>query len=387
MKVFSINKSNIITKFVPFLLVLGLALPISKGGFILSYLFSYILVIILFFVSEKIKLDKISISLVLFVGVTLAISAFYDSLSSNSYWFLRELIRFPLFLVVLLSFKFLKSEFIKNLTIWFCFLIVFDFVFLFLFKNSYFSKIIISNVAMSGMADYLEAYWRHIGIGGNPNFSSFLYAIFIILGLEFFRKNKRSISMTLCFFILSGLLLAFFLLILTFSRTSLVALFLAMIIIYLKVRYLPYIFAFIFSVFLYLYVDSEFLAKISARLTSFSSFEHRVDMWKELLIYYDLKAAIVGRSLPVHISVTDNDYLYFFFRFGFFVSILLLFTPWYLLFTKISGSVKRLVLGVLVFYYIAAFPGGTLTHPKTYVFLLFMVVLLSNCEDANVDKK
>lgn len=85
-----------------------------------------------------------------------------------------------------------------------------------------------------------------------------------------------------------------------------------MIIIYLKVRYLPYIFAFIFSVFLYLYVDSEFLAKISARLTSFSSFEHRVDMWKELLIYYDLKAAIVGRSLPVHISVTDNDYLYFF---------------------------------------------------------------------------
>ncbi|EHK9049603.1 hypothetical protein RH728_004072 [Vibrio vulnificus] len=371
-------KSRLIESFFPIVLVFGFAIPIAKGGFILSYVYGLFLFFLVIYLSQKIIFRNYSIIFAVSIIILMFLSSFIDSLYSGSYWFLRDFIRFPFYLLFLSGFSFNSRVFSRNICTVLTLLVFVDFVVLFVMAGTPLASIVLKYIAMSGMTDYLEGYWRHIGVGGNPNFSSFIYAIHAIVCIEVLRLQKSSLTKFISFFYMLGLVVSLFLLVLTFSRTSLLAFVVAAILMYFRFKYLPYVAFVILAVVVYLIFAPDFADKLSSRLTSFSSFQNRIDMWIELYTYYDFKAMLLGSALPIHINVVDNDYWFFIFRFGIPVSFLILVSPWVLWFSCRNKDGSKTVLGLLVFYYVAAFPGGTLTHPKSFIFLVMFLALICN---------
>lgn len=364
-------------KLVPFLLVIGLALPIASGGFILSYVFFYLLLTLLLLHCRKIDCDSVVFYCIFIVFFICLLSIVIDALVQDDIWFVREYVRLPFYFSLLFIVNVRFFVFMKSLTFYLSLLCLFDFIILFMFKDSYVSNVIKYAVSMPGMLDYLEGYWRHIGIGGNPNFSSFLYSICIILNiccLQSWWINDES-RLFKCFMFLS-IFISFVLLVVTFSRTSFVALLVAIFISNFRVKYIPFLLVFLFLSGFYLFLEPLFFDKLLARFSSFSSFSHRIDMWVNLLGYFDVKAALFGQALPAEVSVTDNDYLYYIFRYGLVVGVGALLIPWYVLFVIRHDYRFSILFPLLVFFYVSAFPGGSLTHPKTFCFLVILITFI-----------
>ena len=367
-------KSSYNESMLSFLVVFGLALPISFGGFVLSYAYSYLVLfyILLLNKNNDVIIGKNSLIIISILLVSLVTSGFYDSLTAIDYWYLRELIRIPLMLILLVSFNINRDRFLHFLGFYLSLLILCDFVFLYLLSDTGFTLLIKKAVAMSGMTDYLDGYWRHMGLGGNPNFSSFIYAISIIV-LSWLLVSFKHRKLIFILF-LSTAFIALFLLVISYSRTSLVALLLAVFFIYFRLKYLFFIvLLLLFGITFLLFNDSVYESLIT-RFSSFSSFDARVEMWKALIESSGPFTFLFGNALPV--DVVDNDYLYFFYRFGFIVALILLIIPIYIYFQIRYDKYCKLYLCILIFFYVAAFPGGTFTHPKTFFFLIFLSSIL-----------
>lgn len=356
---------------VSFLVVLGLVLPIAQGGFVLSYLYSYFVLFIILLLCSKVKLFLSAGNLVVAsaVFVVLAFSSYIDSLDADGYWYLRELIRIPILIVFLFDFKFDRNFLFRRMALFLSVTVILDFFLLYVLSETLLANIIKSAVAMNGMSDFLEAYWRHIGLGGNPNFSSFIYSISIIFLLWGMVEGELEKKYSIFYFCALGI--AFFLLLISYSRTSLVATSISILLVYFRIKYIPILLLCAVVAFLGLFYEQSMLDSMYSRFSSFSSFDARIKMWDELFQSYNAFTFLFGAALPV--DVVDNDYLYFFYRYGFFVSLIVLSLPIYIGYKLRRDKFFKLYFGVLMFFYIAAFPGGTLTHPKTFFFIIFFV--------------
>ena len=349
-----------------FLVVLGLALPISVGGFVLSYAYSYVVLfyILLLNKNNDVIIGKSSLIIISILLVSLVASAFYDSLTAIDYWYLRELIRIPLMLILLVSFTINRDKFLHLLGLYLSLLILCDFIFLYLLSDTGVSILIKKAVAMSGMTDFLDGYWRHMGLGGNPNFSSFIYSISIIV-LSWLLVSFKHNKLTFIFFLLTTFI-ALFLLVISYSRTSLIALLLAVFFIYFRIKYLIFIFLLLLFGITFLLFNDNVYESLIIRFSSFSSFDARVEMWKALIESYGPLTFLFGSALPV--DVVDNDYLYFFYRFGFIVALILLIIPIYIYFQIKDDKYCKFYLCILIFFYVAAFPGEHLRTRKLFSF-------------------
>lgn len=370
-------------------LLLILILPIAKGGFALVFLFCSIICIIYIGLRANQFRNKFIISIFAFSIIWSLISILITSGELASVWDLREYIRVPLSIVILFYYSKTKFFSLNNLTFGFSLIILFDFFALLVFKDNYFSKLFLQSIAMSGMADYLVGYWRHIGIGGNPNFSAMIYSIFIIISAHLLCM-KPEMNKLIYFkraLIVVSLFVAVFLLFITFSRTGIIALFLSLGLFFIKPKYLPYISMFFIGLFLFIMFnpETELFIKVTQRFSSFSSASARGEHWRQLFVGYDLLKFFFGYKFES--SVIDNDYLYFIYRFGVVLGGLLLILPFYPIFKIQITSTKLMYLNLLVFYYIAALPGGPLSHPKSYFFLLLLGAALVTAKNKKFIKE
>jgi hypothetical protein len=360
-----------VEKFQTLLLLLILITPIAKGGYSLVFVVSALIFLIYVGYRAKQLKNKYILALLAFVCFWSLISISITVNTLESMWDLREYIRVPLSIITLFYFSRHKCFTVSKLVAFLALVIFIDFLFLFIFKDLEFSKLLLRTFAMSGMSDYLDGYWRHIGIGGNPNFSAFIYSIFIIIGVHTLREDNviDRLGIIRKSFIITALPISFFLLVLTFSRSGIIALVFSLSFFFIKPKYFFYLFSLCITIFLIqLYSPNfELFIKFTNRFSSFSSAEARADHWVQLFNNYDLVKFVFGSKFET--SVIDNDYLYFFYRFGLVLGGLLLFLPIYPLFKIKSKSNKRLYLNLIVFYYVAAIPGGPLSDPKTYFFL------------------
>jgi len=356
---------------VPYFGVLILIMPISRGGYTLVFAVSLFCagVYSLFRYQQFKKTNLFFLLFAILLWATASLS--FQSPGFENIWAIREYIRVPIAFVAFLSYSnqsfFNIDKFIRFLAV--C--ILFDYIFLFLFEEFPLSGFVMQEVAMQGMSDYLIGYWRHIGIGGNPNVSSLIYSIFLILVFHRYWKSKiiyHGFYENSFIFLTS--IASFVLLLFTFSRTGILAFLLSMIVFFIRIRYIPQILFFITVLFigLFFYSDIDLFATLARRFTSFSSLDARFEHWTNLASGYSFLDFLFGR--PFESSVIDNDYLYFFYRYGFLLALFLLFVPFVPLFRIRERSNRLMYFHLIIFFYVAAIPGGALSHPKTYFWLL-----------------
>ncbi|MFS1918560.1 hypothetical protein [Vibrio sp. 10N.286.46.E10] len=253
-------------------------------------------------------------------------------------------------------------------------LVLLDFMIFYLWPSGALSKQLMLLVAMPGMNDYLDSYWRHIGIGGNPNVSSLIYAINILIAINILKYNQYyGVNHTFKWFLILSVSISIFLCLMTFSRTGIISCLLA---IYLTINNKIKWSSLLLAVLILSYLSfPELWQPILERFTSFSSLEARTQHWSLLTQNFSIFRLMFGS--PFEVDVIDNDYLYLLFRFGLvflLITVGLLFYIW----GRIGCEVRReLYFSLILFVLISAIPGGPLTSPKIYTFIVLFGSLIA----------
>jgi len=364
--------------FTAFLFIL-LILPFAFGGFVGIYAYSTVLLVyfLFFFSTSKVYRTDFALYSIILITLIAILSAYFTVIFTSNVWYLREFIRLIFIIVFIFTIReTVADETVFNLMPLQLSLIVMIDWFLFNILSEYpISKWMMREIAMNGMHDYLENYWRHIGIAGNPNFSAFIYSIAIIFNLGYLKRHKVRFDL-LSIFIQISLLLSVYLLFISYSRTSLIALVITLFISNFRIRHTSYYILLLMFLPLIFAIDIEYIVSLKNRFSSFSALTHRVDLWKELFMYVDIRAILIGKEM--YVSVVDNDYFYFLYRYGLIAGGMILAMPWIIYNRCRDGKWKELLFPILLFYYISAMVGGPLAHPKTYVFLLFILAIGQN---------
>jgi len=366
-------------RILPFLLVFSLFLPIADHGYAFVFLFNW-LIFLVYVVARAKQLRKKFIIITLFALITWSLFSILASANLlENIWDLREFIRVPLTIIVLFYYSENEGFPADRLLKYFALFILLDFILLYAFSDSNVSKKLLQSVAMSGMADYLDDYWRYIGLGGNPNLSALIYSIFIIISLHVLTAQKlyRDITGPNRLFLYIACGIALFLLIITFSRTGIVALGASLLFFFTRPKYAALVFlgVCVLGIYFAFFLDFDIYDKLIYRFSSFTSMESRISHWELLFSNYSLVQLVFGSKF--YVSVIDNDYIYFIYRFGIFLGALLLLAPLFPLIKIREKNIRYMYFNFVIFFYISAFPGGSLSHPKTYFFLLAFGSMLS----------
>ncbi|WP_162926826.1 hypothetical protein [Vibrio coralliirubri] len=365
-------------------LVTSLILPSGFGGFTAIYLYGFLISITILFQGDNNKVSVRKASFVTLVLFCFLSGAFLNANNVYNLWEYREYIRIPLLISSVFIIKANRISVVKIFIVSMSFVIFADFIFFHLLKNSSISITLNELFLMRGMEVLEGSYWRHIGIGGNPNVSSTIYSITILVFTNFLIFNlARGYLFKLL--VMMVIFLSIYLLLLTYSRTGMVSLLFALSFLLLFNRpklIVPFVLIMTFCLFL---LVPTFFYSLLERFMSFSSFDARIVHWEGLLERYNTFIFLFGSSLNV--SVVDNDYLYFAFRFGFFGFLFLVITPIYVLFKIKDEFLRNTYFSLIVFYYVGAFPGGTLANPKAYIFLVVLGCLSMNSKVSIGEKK
>jgi hypothetical protein len=361
------------------LLAFALLIPFGLGGFSLMYLYGIAVCSMIAIQSfySSINLNKVAISFTIAVFyIFLAVMSSHDITDS---WELREYVRVPIMLVSLYAIYNVDSRAIKIMLYIISLAIIFDFVILALMKGSGIALFVGNILTMRGMTEVQGGYWRHIGIGGNPNVSSIIYSIFIIVSWHMLFYIKSIKFNTFSYIAISiSTIIALYLNVLTFSRTGFIALILSFMFFVKKPLLLLFISLLFCSVLLFVF--PSLFDQIINRFQSFSSFDARLDHWSTLFNNYNFSTFLFGDTM--FLSVVDNDYLYLLYRFGIFGLIISISIPVIVLWNIPNQEFKSTYLHLLVFFGIAAIPGGSIANPKAYLFLVIFGCILSGLGSA-----
>ncbi|WP_462173378.1 hypothetical protein [Pseudoalteromonas xiamenensis] len=369
-----------------FISILAVAGPNFGAGYIFNVIVILSSVIMLLLFAKP----NFGLGVGLFISV-LCISMLTQINSAENILSFRDYSRF-LVLLPLLVVSFLKSyeleasALISPFLYSYLALVLFDFIFLYLLGGNILGNNLYVYFTLPGMGDYIEYYWRHIGIMGNPNYSGGLYSLIILFSLNLLLHKPSSMVKVLTFLLFSISLL---LLIETYSRTAIVSVLVAIAITIgaKNKRKALAITAFLGIVSLLLFAD--WVSFMVARFASFSSFIERIEIWMGLSKNLDWLTLIFGSTADLRI--TDNDYIFFLLRFG---SVCTLF--YFLYFLGAAFKLKNNFYATyykssLVFSFTSGVAGGVFSSPSLS-YLLIVILLMAFCvtpptEEQLINKK
>ncbi|WP_462170225.1 hypothetical protein [Pseudoalteromonas xiamenensis] len=276
-----------------FISILAVAGPNFGAGYIFNVIVILSSVIMLLLFAKP----NFGLGVGLFISV-LCISMLTQINSAENILSFRDYSRF-LVLLPLLVVSFLKSyeleasALISPFLYSYLALVLFDFIFLYLLGGNILGNNLYVYFTLPGMGDYIEYYWRHIGIMGNPNYSGGLYSLIILFSLNLLLHKPSSMVKVLTFLLFSISLL---LLIETYSRTAIVSVLVAIAITIgaKNKRKALAITAFLGIVSLLLFAD--WVSFMVARFASFSSFIERIEIWMGLSKNLDWLTLIFGST-------------------------------------------------------------------------------------------
>lgn len=323
----------------------GLAFPSGIGGYTAQYLWVAAGAVVLL-LTQRLRPRPEAVVL----GGVVAVLGLASAILVQDIWQVREYVRVALFayLFVVLD-EPARQTALRAIVIAVAGLITFDFVVLYLLDVGSLKTLLYQR----GMRGYVDHYWRHVGVLGNPNSSAALYAIAIVAGtasvlrgLVHGRIRKIFVAYSLA---VSALLLP-----LTLSRTAIIATagaVLAMVSLrFNRTRELLLGVAFVLAG---LIAWSTNAWGVQTRFESLTSLVERVSLWRSLLGSVTAGGLIAGSGGDI--SVVDNDLVYFIQNFGLFgtlanylVVVLLLVRMWLAgLRTEMAGlGVLVLLLGI-----------------------------------------
>jgi hypothetical protein len=226
-----------------------------------------------------------------------------------------------------------------------------------------FSRDALLLITNENFKEYVDGYYRYLGIFGNPNVSGVFYA----LAFFYFAENRnisRIVSIAVC-------LMSLYMLILTFSRTAFISLLLAYLITSrLNLRVL--IGLFLGSLTIYYVVAGDLNEIFISRVTDFSSAEDRSDILLGQL--YSMTPVVHLFGTPTLPTVTDNDFLTIYIRFGLFGLLGYLTVACMLIYIIAKTPLYReLKMGLLCIALTSGFAGGALGNPQL-MFVVFLII-------------
>ena len=145
--------------------ILMLIFPVGTYGNIGSYIFIGLILVSGVSVWRVNFENWVVISLFVFVGL------FAVDVTTNGFgWSSREYIFGLLWGFFLIRYPSLdEGVLFRSLLVFLGFMIVADFLFLYLKLIPHFDRMLKEILFRRSMNDYFESYWRHVGLGGNPN--------------------------------------------------------------------------------------------------------------------------------------------------------------------------------------------------------------------------
>lgn len=221
-------------------------------------------------------------------------------------------------------------------------------------------------VANDVFLELIGNYYRYIGVLGNPNTSGILYALVLYFflfcggGNIYFR------------YVFAGV--AFYLLLMTVSRTALISVAIPIIVFSKNRIVLAVFFCILYFGMYYSGDNSGFSEVVDSRVTDFSSGEDRVEIFKSAFEKMSIVEIFFGS--PKIPDVTDNDYLTIFVRFGgvglvMYLSIIAICVQHWILKCRYDLNSQR--IGLILILLISGLGGGGLGSPQ----LIFTTFLLN----------
>lgn len=280
-------------------------------------------------------------------------------------WELRQLAYVLLAAFFLLSIpsQYLVSEnrkLFKFLNYLCVFLIFIDFLVL---NIDYFgvSAVIMGYIVNNNFQNYIDGYYRYLGVLGNPNHSGLFYALLII-----FIGSSSLLPRILKFIACS---IAGYLLIATFSRTAFIALLIGLIV-SIKSKKLFVVFILMLPIAIYL-LPEYLVDMLLSRVNDLSAASERGEILRDNLSIISILDHFFGS--PKIPEVTDNDFLSIYLRFGFFGLLGYLLILLYVVYMHVRfGTLSSLKLGVFFVILVSGLAGGALGNPQLmYVAFLF----------------
>jgi hypothetical protein len=235
-------------------------------------------------------------------------------------------------------------------------------------------------VYMRSLRQYIEHFWRHIGIIGNPNGSAFLYGIYLVVLSFAISRSQFALNRIEKFLLLSVGPVAVFLLTETYSRTNLIAV--ALVACYALIqggagrwRYL-----FVIGVVGVLLFSFGGYERIELRFETLSSGEKRLLHWDALLGGMTFDDVVMGA--PLTAGFTDSDYLFVLLRFGVVGSVAIL----WVLVSLYASARKQGLLGelfsqLMAYGAISGVAMGVFVMPNTGAFLLYLGAVVLSSRD------
>ena len=210
------TKKDIISLLIFFLLVIAISpLEPIRYHFVLSATF-IIGVFILFFGKGNLHVYGIFSALAL-----ISISLIFQNQSINTFNDIKDIFRWVPLLLLVRNFQ-IRIDIFELRFFWLILICtLFDFIVLLLGASEDIRQRWYEAATTTELNIYIGEYYRHIGILGNPNYSSLLYVIFILWLLTYYNQSSGKIWRLLTFTLI---LLNTALLISTMSRTGLLSL-------------------------------------------------------------------------------------------------------------------------------------------------------------------
>lgn len=346
---------------------------ITVGGYSYYIFLSVLLFLVVLAFQRRLITEKFNFVIIIIFLSSIAILKSLPSI--DSILDIRDYLRLFVFFILILGIKCKIPRIFLLYSI--VFLLTTDLFFLYILKGKVFGLNIYTYITMSGMQSYTESYWRYIGIYGNPNFSAVLYSMYFLYAFYLFYNAKYRIICSAILF------LSLFLMLLTFSRTAMISLLIAVSISYLTSflrtkKGVNILVVIAISAMLFVFFsDGDFLDMLMNRFTSFSSLEQRFINWADVFPRVSWGGILFGtfEKLPV----IDNDYIFYFFRYGLLLT-LSIFIILFVIYKKYLFR-NKFALSITVLLLVSSIAGGILGHPG--LLLVFTLLFINEFSHDN----
>lgn len=360
---------NEVATWLLFALVVISVLPLEPFRFHAVYLSTLIFGSVIFFLERKTGSE---IYRVLFALTLVGICALFQVNDAKTLYDLRDLIRWvPV--ILLLDYTLVNRDVFSKRVFWFISVCtLFDIFVLFAAMLPDLRQSWYAAATTQEMANYIDGYYRHIGILGNPNASSLLYVIFLLWLIHFVAQLSGKIRR-----VLGGMLILANLVLLlgTVSRTGIISLAVALLL--TRPRYLYYyLLLLIGMVGMLVLVGDNFFDIVFGRFfetTGYSAATERMDMSHEI-IGEALKNGFWYGGVKQY-EVTDNDYVTLLTRFGVIgaISFIVIFFGHEVKKALQFRIAKPLHLQLLVVTLLSSVVGGVIGSPGLFIIALILM--------------